>query len=394
VTAVLPLLLAASAVPDQIRAALFVSEPPPPLRAQAQGGFRPVAGVLARRVTYDTQYGLRVPAIVYLPDPPPSRAPGLIVVNGHGGDKYSWYAFWSGILYARAGAVVLTYDPIGEGERNADRRSGTRAHDRVENPPELARRLAGLMITDIRQAVSCLASLREVDPRRIGAMGYSMGSFILALAGAVEPRLRICVLVGGGNLDGPDGYWDNSKPMCQGIPYRSLSFLADRPAALYALHAARGPTLIYNGLEDTTVAIPRHGEALFHDLRRRVMELRGASEGVFEAVFEPGVGHRPFFVTRPVALWLEHQLDFPHWTADSIRAMPETHIGSWAHEHGVAMDPLYATEHREGGARALGGAVPGLTRGQLGVFSAAEWEQHKDRLIYESWLRAARAALR
>jgi hypothetical protein len=182
--------------------------------------------------------------------------------------------------------------------------------------------------------------------------------------------------------------------MCQGLPYRSLSVLGDRPAALYALHAARGPTLIYNGLEDTTVAIPRHGEALFHDLRRRVIELRGASEGVFETGFEPGVGHRPFFVTRPVALWLERQLDFPRWTTEYIRAMPETHIGPWARAQGVELDPLYATEHREGGARALGDGIPGLTREQLSVFSTAEWEQQKDRLIYESWLHAARAAMR
>ena len=66
-----------------------------------------------------------------------------------------------------------------------------------------------------------------------------MGSFVVARTGAVETRLRACVLAGGGNLDGPDGYWDRSKPMCQGVPYRSLAFLGDRPAALYALHADR-----------------------------------------------------------------------------------------------------------------------------------------------------------
>ena len=34
------------------------------------------------------------------------------------------------MAYARGGAVVVTYDPIGEGERNAARRDGTRQHDR------------------------------------------------------------------------------------------------------------------------------------------------------------------------------------------------------------------------------------------------------------------------
>ena len=116
--------------------------------------------------------------------------PGLIVVNGHGGDKYTWYAFYAGILYARAGAVVLTYDPIGEGERNSERKSGTRQHDRKVDPPEMARRMGGLMMADVLQAVSYLASRDDVDAARLGAMGYSMGSFVLGLTCAVEARLH------------------------------------------------------------------------------------------------------------------------------------------------------------------------------------------------------------
>ncbi len=380
-----------------IRSALGVPDPLPELQARIHGRFEPDSGVIAERVSYATQFGMRVPAVLYLPKATGRKAPptaALIVVNGHGGDKYSWYAFYSGVLYARAGAAVLTYDPAGEGERNSQRRSGTREHDWADPPQDLARRLGGLMITDLMQAVSYLASRPEVDPKRIAAMGYSMGSFVVALTGAVDTRLRACVLVGGGNLDGPNGYWDNSKPMCQGIPYRALGFLGDRPAAIYAQHAARGPTLIFNGLEDTTVAIPLHGERHFEDLRRRVAGLRGRPEGVFETGFVPGVGHRPFFVTRPVALWLERHLDFPNWTSDSIGSMPETHIGQWARRLGVDLDPLYATEHREGGAPALGAGIPALSREQLSVFSAEQWEREKDRLIHPKWLEAAKESLR
>src|SRR5215468_10265421 len=77
----------------------------------------------------------------------------------------------------------------------------------------------------------------QVDSKRIGALGYSMGSFVLSLTCAVDDRIHACVLAGGGNLDGPGGYWDGSKPMCQGIPYESLSFLGDRAAVIYTLHA-------------------------------------------------------------------------------------------------------------------------------------------------------------
>ncbi len=375
----------------QVKAVLFVPDPLPALLPQTHSRFRPAPGVVAERITYGTQFGMRVPAILYLPEARTGKVPALIVVNGHGGDKYSWYAFYSGVLYARAGAAVLTYDPAGEGERNRERKSGTRAHDQAEPPRELAQRLSGLMITDVMQAVSYLSQRPEVDPERIAAAGYSMGSFVLSVACAVDSRLKGCVLVGGGNLDGPGQYWDNSKPMCQGIPYQSLMFLGDRPAVLYALHAARGPTLVYNGLEDSTVGIPADAEAFFRDLQRRAAAVRGSAEGIFEFGLMPGVGHRPFFVTRPVALWLERQLDFPNWTEQGILAMEETHIGAWAEEHGVALDPLYASEHREGGVRALGAGAPALSREDLSVLRPAEWERRKAQFVHEAWLEKARA---
>ncbi|HUS08487.1 MAG TPA: prolyl oligopeptidase family serine peptidase [Bryobacteraceae bacterium] len=378
---------------SKIRSTLFVPEKLPTLDVQVHGRFHPEPGVIAERISYNTLLGLRVPAIVYRPESPKAKMPGLIVVNGHGGDKYTWYANYSGMLYARAGAAVLTYDPIGEGERNIERKSGTRAHDVLQDPPELGRRMGGLMMSDVMQAVSYLSQRPDVDPARIGAMGYSMGSFVLSLACAVEPRLHACVLAGGGNLDGPRGVWDRGKPMCQGIPYRSLSFLGDRPAVIYALHASRGPTLAYNGLQDTTVSITTHGPPLFADLRRRTAALRGSEAGLFETQFTTGA-HRPYFVTKPVALWLEKQLDFPNWTDETIAAMPVTHISEWAKANGVELDRLYASEEREGGTPALATGVPALSRSQLSVFTPEQWEKQKNRLIYEAWLAAARKQLK
>jgi hypothetical protein len=244
----------------------------------------------------------------------------------------------------------------------------------------------------VMQAVSYLSQRPEVDAQRIGAAGYSLGSFVVALAGAIEPRLRVCVPVGGGNLDGPGEYWDKSKPMCQALPYQSLSFLGDRAASIYALHAARGPTLIFNGREDTVVNIPNTQEPFFEDLRARVANLRGSSEGVFEFQIVDGSSHRPYFITRPVALWLEKQLDFPNWTAAQVKALPETRIADWAAKHSIPMDKLYATEQREGGTPALLDDVPGYQRDDLAVFTLGQWQQQLDTLILESWLAKVRSA--
>jgi dienelactone hydrolase len=380
-----------AALRAQIRANFFVPDPLPPVDGKTHRRFEPARGVSAEAVTYATEFGMRVPAILYLPKPlPKGRIPAVIVVDGHGGDKYSWYSYYAGIAFARAGAAVLTYDQAGEGERSSTRESHTREHDKLAGGATMARRLAGLMITDVMQAVSYLASRPEIDPARIGAGGYSMGSFVLALAGAVEPRLRACAMVGGGNLDGPGGYWDGSKPMCQGLPYQSLSFLGDRGAVLYALQVARGPVMIWNGRADSIVAKAK--DPFFDELRTRARQLAGRPDAVFEIGFTDGTGHRPYFLTRPVAAWLAAELGFPGWTAATVRALPEVRIGDWARTHGIAIDASLASEEREGGTLAVGDDVPGFQREDLSVFSPVEWTQRKAAFAFSAWTAAATAA--
>ena len=371
---------------EQIRAALFVPEKLPALAIENYGQVDVAPGVVAERVSYATGYGLRVPAIVYRPaQRPTGKMPGLIVVNGHGGDKYTWYAFYAGILYARAGAVVVTYDPIGEGERNLQRKDGSRQHDRNVEPEEMGRRMGGLMMTDVMQAVSYLAERPDVDEKRLSAMGYSMGSFVLGLACAAETRLNACVLTGGGNLDGDGGYWDSSsKKMCQAIPYHAMKFLGDRGAELYKLFPA---TLAWNGSADDVVAMPGSGAPFFEDLRKR-------SGHPFDFGFTKDGGHRPYFLTKPVALWLEKHLGLPSWSAARIEAMRETHISEWAAANHVAIDPQYATELREGGTMALGADIPAVAHQLLNALPADLWERQKEKYVYETWLREARASLR
>ena len=73
--------------------------------------------------------------------------------------------------------------------------------------------------------------------------------------------------------------------------------------------------------------------------------------------------------------------------------MPTTHISAWAAANNVAMDRGYIAEDREGGTPALGEGVPGLSREQLSVLTADEWQHRKGEFIYESWVEKARAAV-
>jgi dienelactone hydrolase len=63
-------------------------------------------------------------------------------------------------------------------------------------------------VLDLRVATAWLESRAEIDGKRLGILGTSLGSFLAALASEMEPRLgRACVLLGGGNfIDGYAGH--------------------------------------------------------------------------------------------------------------------------------------------------------------------------------------------
>jgi dienelactone hydrolase len=358
-----------------MRQTLQVPDPLPKLAEKAYGKFTPTKDVAADRVSFGTDYGLRVPAVVYhQAGATITKHPALVIVNGHGGDKSSRYAYWAGILYARAGAVVLTYDPIGEFERHWQKKSATRQHDTDLNSNELAKRLAGLMITDVMQGVRYLAERPDVDPKNIAVLGYSMGSLISSFACAIDTSIRACVLAGGGDLDGPGGYWDTSAKMCQGIPYQSLTFLGDRGPMIFGLNAKRGPTLVYNGTADKVVDIPGHGEEFFQKLREQTIALTGNKKEAFDYDFLPGGEHQPYFLTRPVALWLNEKLKFPNWTKKQLQALPET-------------------QFPDSNLMVLGSDIPEVPRTDLRAIPEIVWDADQDSYVYESWRNRAKALI-
>ena len=395
-------LVAQAATPQQVdqwraemRKALYIPDPLPPPDAKSYGSVTPAPGITLEHVAYSTAYNLRVPADVFRPAKrPAAKMPAIIVVNGHGADKSSWYAWYTGVLYARAGAVVLTYDPIGEGERNDDHKDATGEHDKlISDPPSMPPRLGGLMVADVMAAVSYLSQRPDVDAHRIAVLGFSMGSFVTSLAGAADPRIHAVLLDGGGDLDGPGGYWDAGHAvMCQAAPYKALNFLGDRPAVLFTLHARRGPTFIINGTNDTVVAIPTHGPDFFEDMRKRTIALNGSDHNVFTTYFDPGASHRPSWMTRTAAEWLGEQLHFPNWPQNKIASMPTITIRDWAAQVGFPLTKSYAREDRDAGIIAIAGDVPLMTTDQTDIMSREEWDKQKQNFVYATWVERATAA--
>jgi dienelactone hydrolase len=398
-----------------IRHALYVQDKLPALDAKVWSSFSPTPGVIADRVTYTTADGMLVPAIVYRPDAKVThyrgKLPGIVIVNGHGSDKFGWYAFYAGEMYARAGAVVVTYDPIGEGERNATRRSmqSPSPHDADVTPPaplpkdDWGQRLGGLMQVDLMQAVSYLIAQPEVDAKRIAVAGYSMGAFIAGIEGAYDLRVHAVVLSGGGTYDdGMGGYFDMNHNPCQNAPYHALAPLLQldgkpmRGTILYYLNGLRGPMYVMNGAVDSVMDIQHHPADWFGTMHEQVSERFGAAikpGNLFTYVIYPGVGHRPSWVDRDGVQWLNSQIHFAFWNTDAkIDAQGTTHVSEWITANHVAISKNYFPEEREGGIEAVGTGLPAIARADLMVLPDADWERLKGQLTYEAWATKAMAA--
>jgi dienelactone hydrolase len=381
--------------------ALSIDSPLPPLATHTFASLPVNDAVRIEHVTFATQFGQRVPAIVYIPTHPHGKVPGIVVVNGHGGDKSSWYAVYTGLLYATAGAVVVTYDPAGEFERSVTRASETNEHDKLIPGLTHTERVGGLMIEDVQQAIRYAASRPEVDPSRIALLGYSMGSFhailATALAGPQLPKIRAVVLSGGGNLDGANQYWDsNPKPNCQSGPYMALDFFPDagdaRGPILYALRARSGPTLVMNGTEDSLITKFNELEPFFVGLRNRIAAVTGTRSNLPETIWYNNVGHRPSFMTRAAALWLHLQLHFPNWTIAQIEAFPTIRAAHWVTKTGVRISRGYQVEQKEGGIIMPDLHLPGLTREQLTAVPLGLWQKDPTLYTLPGWIPKAIAS--
>jgi dienelactone hydrolase len=101
--------------------------------------------------------------------------------------------------------------------------------------PDVHQSLEGIRQTvlDLRRAAAWMAGRPELDGKRLGVLGTSLGSFVAALAGEMEPRLgRVAVLLGGGGL--VDAYYDDPRGQLFRALYERLGGSKEKLARLIA----------------------------------------------------------------------------------------------------------------------------------------------------------------
>ena len=194
------------------------------------------------KVVFSSAAHTRIPAYLLIPKRRKLPAPAVVALHDHGGFYY-WgkeklveheaehpkmidfrKLCYGGVAYAselaRAGFVVLIIDAFYFGERRlevAQLQGGKLAGlapdsgEYIDATNSMAGRSEvlvaktiflsgatwpGMMFWDDIKSVDYLTSRPEVDPRRIGCVGLSIGGYRAAHLCALEPRIRAAVVVG------------------------------------------------------------------------------------------------------------------------------------------------------------------------------------------------------
>jgi dienelactone hydrolase len=91
--------------------------------------------------------------------------------------------------FARAGFLVLAFDPIATGSRQEERRDFYRRHPRWS--------LMGQMVLDARHAIDAALANPDADPKRISLVGFGMGGMVATLTAALDERASAAISASG-----------------------------------------------------------------------------------------------------------------------------------------------------------------------------------------------------
>jgi pimeloyl-ACP methyl ester carboxylesterase len=162
----------------------------------------PMDGFTIEKLVFQSLPGIYLTALVYVPNDHTSKHPAVLVPAGHAADGKFHYQALSQRLVGR-GYVVISWDPIGQGERSQFWDSKTQKsrynlicaeHAVMGNLAYLAgANLARWEIWDGIRAVDYLLTRPDVDAERISITGTSGGGTQTALIAALDPRIKIAV---------------------------------------------------------------------------------------------------------------------------------------------------------------------------------------------------------
>lgn len=190
---------APAASPDaeqQCRLEWFAYDRTLPLDAQV-GPLDTTPSSTRYRVEFTSVHDQRVPAILALPRNTAAPYPAVILVHGSGGSKSTSYIVAASEALTRCGYATIAIDTQYHGDRRVPGRSGE-----IHMPDSYTMRDAWVQsVVDIRRTVDYLESRKDIDPARLGYLGFSQGAMLGAIFGGIDRRVGVfCLAVPGGGF--------------------------------------------------------------------------------------------------------------------------------------------------------------------------------------------------
>lgn len=158
-----------------------------------------------RKIVYRGARGHLVPAYLELPTQGQGPFPIVLLMHGWSGGKENWWQNENYIYGGKmrrallaAGYAVFAIDAQGHGDRIAenDYQVVNIHHEPGEPQRENYFTLRDVIVQtvlDTRRGIDYLQTRADVDTKRLGALGYSMGGFEAFALTAMEPRIRVAV---------------------------------------------------------------------------------------------------------------------------------------------------------------------------------------------------------
>lgn len=171
-----------------------------PLNPRITGRIQ-MEGYRIEKLIFESLPGVYVTALVYVPEDHNQTHPAILVPVGHsptGNGKVKYLALCQRLV--QRGYVVISWDPIGQGERSQlwDAKTNASRYNRVCAEHAVLGNLAYLAGTNLARweiwdgirAVDYLLTRADVDPNRISITGTSGGGFQAAHIAALDDRIK------------------------------------------------------------------------------------------------------------------------------------------------------------------------------------------------------------
>jgi len=160
------------------------------------------AGYRIEKLVYESEPGIVIPSLLFVPEGGEARKPAMIYVHGRG--KSAGAAAGGEIeQFVKAGFVVLAIDARGFGEthyRNDDNGSDFPGYfgqyDSAMTALLAGKTLVGMRMLDVWRGVDLLTGRAEVDRARIHGFGKDGGAVPLLYAAAMDDRISRVALEG------------------------------------------------------------------------------------------------------------------------------------------------------------------------------------------------------